>query len=52
MGADQMINHPDQADRLLARMRAALPMPARMTPRLLAKVQQRSTYDETLRSPY
>ena len=35
-----MIDHPDQVDRLLARMRAALPMPARMTPRLLATVQE------------
>ena len=35
-----MIDHPGQVDRLLARMRAALPMPARMTPRLLATVQE------------
>ena len=35
-----MIDDPDQVDRLLARMRAALPMPARMTPRLLATVQE------------
>ena len=35
-----MIDHPDQVGRLLARMRAALPMPARMTPRLLATVQE------------
>ena len=35
-----MIDRPDQVDRLLARMRAALPMPARMTPRLLATVQE------------
>ena len=35
-----MIDHPEQADRLLARMRAALPMPARMTPRLLATVRE------------
>ena len=35
-----MIDHPDQVDRLLARMRAASPMPARMTPRLLATVQE------------
>ena len=35
-----MIDHPDQVERLLARMRAALPMPARMAPRLLATVQE------------
>jgi hypothetical protein len=35
-----MIDHPDQVERLLDRMRAALPMPARMTPRLLATVQE------------
>ena len=34
-----MIDHPDQVDRLLDRMRAALPMPARMMPRLLATVR-------------
>ena len=34
-----MIDDPDQVERLLARMRAALPMPARMTPRLLATVR-------------
>ena len=34
-----MIDHPDQVDRLLDRMRAALPLPARMTPRLLATVR-------------
>ena len=34
-----MIDDPDQVDRLLARMRAALPMPARMMPRLLATVR-------------
>ena len=34
-----MIDHPDRVDRLLARMRAALPLPARMTPRLLATMR-------------
>ena len=34
-----MIDDPDQVERLLARMRAALPLPARMTPRLLATVR-------------
>ena len=34
-----MIDDPDQVERLLDRMRAALPMPARMTPRLLATVR-------------
>ena len=34
-----MIDDPDQVERLLGRMRAALPLPARMTPRLLATVR-------------
>jgi hypothetical protein len=34
-----MIDDPDQVERLLDRMRAALPLPARMTPRLLATVR-------------
>ena len=34
-----MIDDPDQVERLLAKLRAALPLPARMTPRLLAAVQ-------------
>ena len=34
-----MIDDPDQVARLLDRMRAALPLPARMTPRLLATVR-------------
>jgi len=37
-----VIDHPDQVDRLLARMRAALPMPARMTPRLLATLREQN----------
>ena len=35
-----MIDHPDQVDRLLTRLRDALPMPARLTPRLLASRQE------------
>ena len=31
-----VIDHPDQLDRLLVALRATQPMPARMTPRLLA----------------
>ncbi|MBX6384958.1 MAG: transposase domain-containing protein [Microbispora sp.] len=38
-GGRPMIGHPDQVDRLLDKIRAALPLPARMTPRLLATVQ-------------
>jgi hypothetical protein len=34
-----MIDDPDQVERLLGRVRAALPLPARMTPRLLATVR-------------
>ena len=34
-----MIDNPDQVERLLAAPRGALPLPARMTPRLLATVQ-------------
>ena len=34
-----MIDNPDQVERLLAELRAALPLPARMTPRLLATVR-------------
>ncbi len=34
-----MIDDPGQVGRLLDRMRAALPLPARMTPRLLATVR-------------
>ena len=37
-----MTDHPDQVDRLLTRMRAALPMPARMTPRLLATLREQN----------
>ena len=37
-----MIDHPDQVDRLLVALRAALPMPARMTPRLLATLRDQN----------
>ena len=37
-----MIDNPDQVERLLAELRAALPLPARMTPRLLATVQDQA----------
>ncbi len=37
-----MIDHPDQVDRLLTWMRAALPLPARMTPRLLATLRDQN----------
>jgi hypothetical protein len=37
-----VIDHPDQVDQLLSRMRAALPMPARMTPRLLATLREQN----------
>jgi hypothetical protein len=35
-------DHPDQIDRLLTRLRAALPLPARLTPELCATLQSRS----------
>jgi len=37
-----VIDHTDQVDRLLGRMRAALPMPARMTPSLLATLREQN----------
>lgn len=37
-----MIDRADQVERLLAQMRAALPMPARMTQYLLTALQQQS----------
>jgi hypothetical protein len=37
-----MIDNPDQVGRLLAALRGALPLPARMTPRLLATVQDQA----------
>jgi hypothetical protein len=37
-----VIDHPDQVDRLLTRLREALPMPARLTPRLLASLREQN----------
>ena len=36
-----MIDNPDQTERLLAKLDAALPVPARMTPELAATLQAR-----------
>jgi hypothetical protein len=38
-----MIDNPDQAERLLARLQAALPLPARVTPELAATLQTKNT---------
>ena len=37
-----MIDNPDQAERLLARLQEALPLPARVTPELAATLQTKS----------
>lgn len=37
-----MIDNPEKVDLLLIRIRAALPMPARMTPRLLATLREQN----------
>jgi len=37
-----VIDHPDQVARLLVALRAALPMPARMTPPLLATLREQN----------
>jgi hypothetical protein len=37
-----MIDDPDQVERLLAKLRQALPLPARMTPRLLTALRDRT----------
>ena len=37
-----MIDNPDQAERLLARLQAALPLPARATPELAATLQTKN----------
>ncbi len=37
-----MIDNPDQVERLLAKLRRALPLPAQMTPRLLAALRDRA----------
>jgi hypothetical protein len=41
-----MIDNPDQTERLLARLQAALPLPARMTPELAARVQVKNVAPE------
>jgi hypothetical protein len=41
-----MIDNPDQAERLLARLQAALPLPARVTPELAATLQTKSIATE------
>jgi hypothetical protein len=41
-----MIDNPDQAERLLARLQAALPLPARVTPELAATLQTNDTATE------
>lgn len=38
-----MIDNPDQAERLLARLQAALPLPARVTPELATTLQAKNT---------
>jgi hypothetical protein len=38
-----MIDNPEQAERLLARLQAALPLPARVTPELAATLQTKNT---------
>ena len=38
-----MIDNPDQAERLLARLQAALPFPARLTPELAATLRTKNT---------
>jgi len=38
-----MIDNPDQAQRLLARLQAALPFPARLTPELAATLRTKNT---------
>jgi hypothetical protein len=41
-----MIDNLDQTDRLLARLQAALPLPARVTPELAATLQTKNTVTE------
>ena len=41
-----MIDNPDQTERLLARLQAALPLPARVTPELAATLQTKNTATE------
>jgi len=41
-----MIDNPDQAERLLARLQVALPLPARVTPELAATLQTKNLATE------
>ena len=41
-----MIDNPDQAARLLARLQAVLPLPARVTPELAATIKTKNTATE------
>ena len=41
-----MIDNPDQAERLLARLQVALPLPARVTPELAATLRTKTTATE------
>ncbi len=43
-----MIDNPDQTERLLARLRAELPLPARVTPELAATLQEKNIASEML----
>jgi hypothetical protein len=43
-----MIDNPDQADRLFARLQAALPLPARVTPELAATLKTKGVATEIL----
>jgi hypothetical protein len=43
IGRGRMIDNPEQAERLLARLQAALPLPARVTPELAATLQTKNT---------
>jgi hypothetical protein len=46
IGRGCMIDNPDQAERLLARLQVALPLPARVTPELAATLQTKNTATE------
>ncbi len=47
-----MIDHPVQVDHLLGLIRAALPLPARMTPRLLAQLTEHTHRNTWHRNPH
>jgi hypothetical protein len=46
IGRGCVIDNPDQAERLFDRLKAALPLPARMTPELAATLQAKNTATE------